>query len=202
MPLIDSAPDALARTYAQSLFELAKQQGGAERTEQTLGELEDILELARTEPKFGEFLASLILPAKGRAASIEKIFRHKASDLTVNFLLVLNAKERLSHLPPIVSAFEQLVQESFGRVEVNVHTAAPIEHDQLNQIRERLRAVLKREPVIHTYTDPKMLGGLRLQIGDQLIDASVATRLRRMRDNLNHSGASQVRSRADSLMSE
>lgn len=200
MPLIDSAPDALARTYAQSLFELTKQQGGAERTEQTLGELEDILELARSEPKFGEFLASLILPAKSRAASIEKIFRHKASDLTVNFLLVLNAKDRLSHLPSIVAAFEQLVQESFGRVEVNVHTATPIEHDQLNMIRDRLRAVLNREPVMHAYTDPKMLGGLRLQIGDQLIDASVATQLRRMHDNLNTSAASRVRSQADSLM--
>jgi F-type H+-transporting ATPase subunit delta len=202
MPLIDAAPDALARTYAQSLFELAKERGGAAATEQTLGELEDILELARAEPKFGEFLASLILPAKSRSTSIQKILRGRASDLTVNFLLVLNEKDRLSHLPSIVAAFEQLVQESFGRVEVDVYTATPIDQGQLNDIRSRLQSVLKREPVMHAYVDESLLGGLRLQIGDQLIDASVATRLRKMRERLAGAGAAQVRARADKLVSE
>lgn len=202
MPLIDAAPDALARTYAQALFDLTKAAGGASATEQTLGELEDILELARTEPKFGEFLASLILPAKSRAASIQKVFRGKASDLTVNFLLVLNDKDRLSHLPSIVAAFEQIVQESFGRVEVDVYTATPIDQQQVSDIRSRLQSVLKREPVVHTYVDPSLLGGLRLQIGDQLIDASVATRLRRMRDRLGGTGAAHIRANADKLVSE
>lgn len=202
MPLIDAAPDALARTYAQSLFELAKEQGGAQRAELVLAELEDILEIARTEPKFGEFLASLILPAKSRAKSIQSIFRGKASDLSVNFLLVLNRKDRLSHLPAIVAAFEQLVQESFGRVEVDVYAAAPIDHDQVQQIRQRLQSVLGREPVVHTYVDPSLIGGLRLQIGDQLIDASVATRLRKMRDKLSGPGSAQIRARAGDLISD
>ena len=202
MPLIDAAPDALARTYAQSLFELTKERGGASATEQTLGELEDILELARTEPKFGEFLASLILPAKSRAASIQKILRGRAADLTVNFLLVLNEKDRLSHLPAIVAAFEQLVQESFGRVEVDVYTAAPIDQQQVSEIRARLQSVLHREPVVHAYVDESLIGGMRLQIGDQLIDASVATRLRKMREKLDGAGATQIRANADRLISD
>ena len=62
MPLTEAAPDALARTYATSLFELAQSRGGQATIEQVQGELEDVLELARNDRRFSEFLASRILP--------------------------------------------------------------------------------------------------------------------------------------------
>lgn len=202
MPLIDSAPDAVARIYAQSLFDLAIERGGGPRAEEILGELEDVLELARSDAKFGEFLASQILPVRSRASSLQNVFRGRITDITLNFLLVLNKKERLGHLPAIAAAFEHLVQESFGRVEVDVYTASPIDHEQSASIRDRLRAVLNREPVIHAYTDESMIGGLRLQIGDQLIDASVSTRLRKMRDKLNTHASAAIRAKAERLIGE
>ena len=115
---------------------------------------------------------------------------------------MLNAKGRLGNLAPITAAFDQLVQEAFGRVEVDVYTAAPIDADELNSIRERLQSILGKEPVVHPYVDNAMIGGLKLQIGDQLIDASVATRLRRLRDKLSGEGSAQVRAAADRLVGE
>ena len=165
-----------------------------------LGELEDVLELTRSDAKFGEFLASLILPAKKRAVSLQQIFKGRVSDVTLRFLLVLNQKERLGHLPAIIAALAQMVQEAFGRIEVDVYTASPISQEELRDIHQRLQTVLKREPVVHAYTEPPMIGGLKLQIGDQLIDASVQTRLRRMRDKLTQSGGSELRSKADSYI--
>ena len=112
-------------------------------------------------------------------------------------MLVLNAKDRLSHLPPIVAAFDELVQKHFGRVEVDVYTAAPAGEADLEAIRTRLKGVLGKEPVIHSYVEPSMVGGLKLQIGDQLIDASIAGRLRKLRDRLSNDGAAEVRARAE-----
>lgn len=199
MPLTHSEPDALARIYASSLLDLVKA-GGQSKIEETLGELEDILELARADRNFNEFLASMILPAKKRETSLKAVLAGRVSDLTLNFLQILNRKERLNHLPAIVAAFEQMVQESYGRIEVDVYTPMPLEHDALAPIKSRLQAMLGREPIIHQYTDSSMIGGLRLQIGDQLIDASVETQLRKLRDRLNESGASEVRSRASRLI--
>lgn len=202
MPLIEAAPDALARTYALSLFELAQAAGGQAKIEEVQGELEDILELARADRRFGEFLASRILPAKARGEALNRIFRGRVSDLTVNFLLVLNNKGRLGHLAPIAAAFDELVQETVGRVEVDVYTASPLGADELESIKARLREVLGREPVVHPYTDGSMLGGIKLQIGDQLIDGSLATRLRKMRELLETSGASAVRAKAERIIEE
>jgi F-type H+-transporting ATPase subunit delta len=200
MPLTHSEPDALARIYAAALFDLAKADGGPQRCEGTLGELEDILELARQDAAFGEFLASRILPAAERESSLKRIFAGRVSDLTLKFLQVLNQKDRLAHLPAIAAAYEQLVQAAYGRVEVDVYTAAPIDQNELGAIRARLQAMLSKEPVLHAYTDPAMLGGLKLQIGDQLIDGSVQTKLRKLRENLAGTGGAEIRARAARLI--
>jgi F-type H+-transporting ATPase subunit delta len=200
MPLIQSEPDALARIYASSLFDLAKAAGGPQACESTLGELEDILELARANAQFGEFLSSMILSAKERKASLANILKGRVSDLTYHFFQVVNEKDRLSHLPSIVAAFEQMVQHAYGRVEVDVYTAAPIDQQETGAIRARLQSMLGKEPVIHAYTDPAMIGGIRLQIGDQLIDGSVQTQLRRLRDNIASTGGAEIRSKAAGMI--
>ncbi len=200
MPLTHSEPDALSRVYAAALFDLALAQGGQATIEHTLAELEELLDLARSEPAFGEFLASRILAADARGRSLERILTGRVSDLTRNFLLTLNAKGRLGSLPGIVAAFDEKVQEVFGRVEVDVYTASPISPEDLAAIRERLRATLGKDPIVHPYTDRAMIGGLKLQIGDQLIDASIATRLRKMRDRLNEEGMAKLRARADRMI--
>jgi F-type H+-transporting ATPase subunit delta len=202
MPLIETPPDALAEIYAGSLFELAQRASGGDALESTLGELEDIMELARQDAALNEFLASRVLPTADRKRSLEAMFRGNISDLTLHFLLLLNDKNRLSHLPAIIAALDQLVQEAVGRIEVDVYTASPIETEQLRQIKEQLQQILNRETIVHPYTDESMLGGVRLRVGDQLVDGSLATKLRRFRDQLATSGKARMRQRIEAAIEE
>jgi F-type H+-transporting ATPase subunit delta len=197
MPLLEIQPDALAMIYAKSLYQLADEQGGREKVETVLAELEDVLELARHDQRFSEFLASRVVPADRRGHSLEQIFKGRASDLTLRFLQVVNDKGRLSHLTAIVGAFDHLAQEKFGKVEVDVYTASPISPDELRAIREQLQAKLGREPIVHPYVDHTMIGGIRVQIGDQLVDGSFSTQLRRLKDQLGQKGAASMRARFD-----
>ena len=193
MPLTEAQPDALAQTYARSLFELAQGDDGQDQIEACCDELETILELARSDAMFNEFLASRVLPRRRRARSLDAIFAGRISGLTLRFLLVLNEKGRLGHLPAIVAAFDTLVQERYGRVEVDVYTASPMSGEEVRLIQERLRQVLGREPIVHPYTDASMIGGVKFQIGDQLVDASLATRLAAMRGQLSSEGLARLR---------
>lgn len=202
MPLIESQPDALAHTYARSLFELVDAKGGRAAVETILGQLEDILELARHDARFNEFLASRIVPSGQRSASLQQIFANRADPLVVNFLRVVNDKGRLSHLPAIVAAFDALAQEKFGRVEVDVFTAEPLTSEGLSSIKNKLASSLGKDIVLHPYTDSSMIGGVKFRIGDQLVDASIATQLRHLRDKLDGQGASHLRSRARNALGE
>lgn len=199
MPLSEAPPDALAQTYARSLFELAGDIGSGS-IESVLGELEDILELARGDKKFSEFLASQTIPQDARDASLVKMFGGRCSPLTLRFLRVLNDKGRLPNLPAITAALDAIVQEKFGRVEVDVFTAEPLEAEHLGQLAQRLGAALKKEVVLHPYVEPNMIGGVKFRIGDQLVDASIASRLNAMRDKLQKDGLANLRSRFGNVL--
>ena len=59
---------------------------------------------------------------------------------------------------------------------------------------------LKREVVLHATTDDSMIGGVKLQVGDQLVDGSIATRLRQMRDQIERDGAARIRGALGSML--
>ncbi len=202
MPLIDSPPDALARVYAGSLFDLAQSDGGQPRLESLASEIDALVELTRSMPQLSEFFASRILGTRDREASLVKMLKGNVSDLLLHFLLVVNRKERLNQFLPIAAAFDELMQEKFGRIEVDVYTRHELSRDQVSHIQTRLAQALGREPVMHPYTDPSMLGGMRLQVGDKLIDASVSTMLRKMREQLKTKGSDALRAKFDRLIGE
>lgn len=200
MPLIESEPNAVSNVYGKSLCQLAEAKGGQSAIESCLEELTSILELARSQAQFGEFLSSRAVSTSDRAASIGKIFKGRISETTLNFLLVLNDKGRLANLPSIVEAFDKAVQEKFGRIEVDVFTAEAITDELKSTLSTKLKSVLGKEVVLHSYIDASMIGGVKLRVGDQLIDGSVAMQLRAMRDRIDNQGGSQLRARISNII--
>lgn len=194
--------DALALVYARSLYELADSAGGADKITEIADELEQVCELAREDGAFREFLGSPLVDGDRRRQALTRMFENRVTDLTLRFLLVLNQKGRLGHLESIQTAFDQLVQESFGRVEVDVFTAAPLGNEQVALLKERIGGAIGKEAIVHPYTDSTMLGGLKLRFGDQLIDASVSSRLRRMKQDMLQGGAQAIRDRLSAIVEE
>ena len=197
MPLFESPPEAVDRVYAESLFELAEAEGGRDRLESLSGECDELVELTRQSPELSEFLASRILSIDDRERSLNTMFNGHVSDLLLRLLHILNRKERLMRLLSIVAAFQEMVQAKFGRIEVDVYTRTAISAEQLERIGTHLQAALKREPVLYTYTDPAMIGGVRMQIGDRLFDDSVSSQLRSMAERLKREGTARVRTAVD-----
>ncbi len=203
MPLFESPPEAVDKVYAKSLFELAEAEGDRDRLESLASELDEFVELTRAEAQLSEFMSSRILATKDRAGSLATMFEGRISDLLLRFLQVLNRKERLNRLLSIVAAYQEMVQEKFGRIEVNVYTREPISADQIASIKCRLQAATGREPVIYPYTVPSMIGGVKMQIGDRLFDDSIQTSLRNMTELVKDEGAAVIRTMpSDKFLSE
>ncbi len=181
--------DQVANVYARSLFELALKQGGNDGAASIGDELVEVCEIARGDAKVREFIASPIIDPKRRAESLRKSFEGRVSPILLHFLLVLNRKGRLSELFSIESAYEGLVAEAFGRIEVDVFTTTgKVDAAAAAAMQEQLRKALGKDPVIHHYADPRMIGGVKLRIGDQLVDGSVAAQLRRIKQSIIDSG--------------
>ncbi|MDP7004782.1 MAG: ATP synthase F1 subunit delta [Phycisphaerales bacterium] len=194
--------DALATVYAKSLFELASDAGGNDKIVEIADELEQVCELMRQNNEVRLFFASPIVDVSKRGEALSSIFSNRVTDLTLRFLLVLNNKGRLNHLESISASFDMLVQEAFGKVEVDLFTPIAIDALAINTIKEKVHSMLGKEPIMHPYIDKAMIGGIKLRIGDQLIDGSVQTKLRRLSESLKTSGGSSIRENFDTYLED
>ncbi len=196
-----SRVNSLARIYAASLFELAEADGGLPNCETTGLELNGVAEVAQTDASFQEFLRSPVVSMGDKEQALRRIFGDgKVSDLLLRFMLVLNKKSRLDQLVGIGEAYTQLLWERTGRIEVEVFSAKPLDEGLVELVRQRVGEALGKEAVLRNTVDAGLIGGLKLRVGDRMIDASVATQLSRIRESLNTSGAETVRSRIGSLI--
>jgi len=199
---VSTQTDALANVYARSLFELAADAGGTDKVLEIADELEQVCALTASNQEIGLFFSSPIIDKVKRGEALSAIFTNKVTDLTLRFLLVLNNKGRLDHLRQIEVAYAQLVQEALGRVEVNVFTPRAIDDASLKTIKRNVQEMLGKEPVLHTNVDPSMLGGVKLRIGDQLIDGSVATKLRRLSESVQSKGSMAIREQFETYLED
>jgi F-type H+-transporting ATPase subunit delta len=171
----------LAVAYARSIRELAT----ALNTAADIGrELTDLSKIVDDNDDLQNFLASPAIGEVERGRVLDSALRSRASELTLNALLVMNRKGRLGILLQVVNAYNDLLQMQQGIIEADVIVAEKLSTDQLEQVRQRVSSVLKREVVMHQYVDVSIIGGLVLRIEDRLLDASVKAQLRAIRRQL------------------
>ncbi len=196
---IPKIADRVARTYAQSLFDLSEQAGS---TNAIVEEMTELIELMTEQPDLATLMRSQSIAASRRAESLKRLFEGNVSDLLYRFLQVLNRKGRLDRLPAIAVAFGQLVKEKHGEVDVELYTAAALTEQQIDRMTDRISQAIGRTALLHPHVDEHLIGGLKIQLGDRLIDGSVATQLRKLSSQMAAAGREAARQRAAELIDE
>jgi len=178
--------DAVSQVYAQALLEMAEQNG---ELQSLADEVEELGQLLKSQPQLKRLLATPTIGHEQRRGVIERVFKNQVSDVLYRFLHVVNDKGRLAALLAITRAFGELMAERNGIVEADIWIPASLAPDQRENLGDRLaKAVGAQQVVIHQYTDPSLIGGMKIRVGDTLIDASVAKQLRQMRQRMIESG--------------
>lgn len=199
-----AVPDEAAEVYARSLLELAKQAGGAAKASEVGEELAAIDSIIRAMPSFAELLRSPRVDRDRRGEMLRTVLSGRVSDLVLRTVLVMNRRGRSGEVAHLDAAYRELLDADAGRVRVTVFSppGPPPAESLLAMIRGRVKEVLGREAVIETTLDPAMIGGLKLRIGDRLVDGSVATQLRRLEQSLLSDGTAAVRSQFQKYLDE
>jgi F-type H+-transporting ATPase subunit delta len=169
----------ISLNYAQALLELA-----GDKVAQVGQELLELRQLIDENPTFGLYLADPAIGHVQRTQAMQRIFENKISPLLYNFLRVLNTHKRLGKLEEIIGAYDELLEEKLGKVEVDLTVAKPLSQEQLAAAQQQISKSLGKDAVMHTYVDESIIGGMIVRVGDQLIDASVRQQLRAMRKQL------------------
>ena len=177
----DTRITPLSVAYAKSLLELATER----KVEENIGrELAEIAKVVDENSDFQTFLSNPAIGEAHRGNIVDKAFRGRVSELVLNTLLVMNRKGRLGLVRQVATSYADQLQDQQGIVEADVIVADKLSPDQLEQVRQKVGAALKREVILHQYVDPSVIGGLVLRVGDRLLDASVKAQLRAIRRQL------------------
>ena len=180
--VLDDATRHVARVYAEALLNAAAKAG---RDTDILRELEGLVgEVFARDPAIEGFLASAAIDRTRKAAVLRDAFEGRSDELLVNFLHVLNEHDRLDALRAVAAVYRELYDDRSGRMKVNVTSAAPLTDEQQDRLRHQLREQFHREPILHARVDPDLLGGLVVQVGDWVWDASVRTQVDEIREQV------------------
>jgi F-type H+-transporting ATPase subunit delta len=166
--------ESLATVYATSLLDLAFEKGVHA---EILAELRAFDEVLQKEPQFATFLATPNVRREVKKDVITKVFGGRTSDFTLNFLKVVIDKRRQMFLRPMIRAFIDGYHARMGEMVVKVQTAVPLEQAHRTRLTRTLKAKFEKEVVLEERVNPRILGGLVLQVGDMRIDGSLRSRL-------------------------
>ncbi len=168
----------VAERYAGALFELAHAGNKVEEVETSL---DRFLEFLKGSPDLRRFALSPVFSTSEQQQGLSAIFKATGiTGLVRDFLLVLAANRRLFAVENVIKSFKALSAKSRGEIEAEVVSAVPLTHDQAQDLIDTLRQRLGKIPKLTATVDPKLLGGLIVKVGSQMIDTSLRTKLKNL----------------------
>ncbi len=166
---------SLGGRYALALFDLAQGAKGIDRVEADLAKVQAAV---AGSDDLRRLTSSPLVARSAAVKAVLAVADELGLDATTrSFLGVLAENNRLSALPQIVRAFRTLAARHRGEVAAEVTSAHPLTDDQVAELKQQLRQRVGREVSVDLAVDPKLLGGLVVRIGSQMIDSSIRTRL-------------------------
>jgi F-type H+-transporting ATPase subunit delta len=173
MPLVE-------KRYAEALIELALQKNSVDVFQQ---ELQSIVNIFNQQHDFKSFFLDPEINVNVKKETMKKLFDGKLSTELVNFLLLLLDKGRTGYLGGICKEYIELADKIKNVLYMTITSAAPIEQSQVNAIKDKYRKLhnasdVKTELVI----DKSLIGGIKVKIGDKVIDGSIKGRLESLKE--------------------
>ena len=171
----------VAKPYARALYDAALEQNALEAI---IADIEKLRELIEHSEEFTQLIHSPVLSPQFKSETFQELFADALQPLTINFFKLLALKQRERYLIAIMDVFSEIVDEAAGRLVAKVTTAVPITSAQAERLTEQLSAYSGKQVRLETTTDAQIQGGFIVQLDDTVFDASVASQLQRLKQQL------------------
>jgi F-type H+-transporting ATPase subunit delta len=176
-PVFDAAQQQIGKNYARALLAIGEQQ---RTVDQIVEHVHEISSLLRGLPQLKSLLESPKIPWENKTALLEKALGGKVNKQVVNFAKLLAKRGRFASWNAVTAAIQGLQDERLGRIRATVTTAGELSSESRAELEAKLSQKFGKQVLIATRTDPQVIGGVVVRIGDRVFDASVANRLKQI----------------------
>ncbi|MEC9488528.1 MAG: ATP synthase F1 subunit delta [Halanaerobium sp.] len=170
----------IADRYSLALYELAREQG---RLEEVRQELDEIVSLV-LETELKDVLFHPQIEESSKRKIINSAFAGEIDQYLLNFIYLLVDKQRIFFLPEIANRFNERFKREQEIVDVEAASASELTTEQKDSLEKKLHQLLNKQVNINYQILPDLIGGLRLQIGDRVIDGSIQYHLKQIQERI------------------
>jgi len=172
--------------YAEALFDLAqaRESLAGQAVAALRAEMEHLVVLVEETPQLSALLERPDLPAEWKLEALREALGASFSKTIMALLAVLVRHRRGDSVARVAEAYGELADEMAGVVRAEARTVVPLTEAQRARLIAALQRLTGRQVKLEVRSDPALLAGVRVQVGDRLIDGSAAGRLARMREEL------------------
>ena len=143
-----------------------------------------IVDTINETPYRREYFEQLLIPAKEKKDIAGKIFAENISDTTLNFLMLLLDKRRQAYLDSILEEYMSMADEIKNITKGELISAQEVPADEVKALAEKLSASTGKQVQLEQTVDPSLLGGVKIRIGDQIMDGTIAKKLEMLKSQL------------------
>jgi len=169
-----------ARVYAEALFEVGRDKGKLDALQQQLAQIADAVDRDR---ELQVFFFSPYLSSAEKQEGIARAITGAEPEL-INFLELLVDKQRMTEIFRIRREFEELWKQENRRIDVTVISAVELDPAVVEKIGQEVERQTGDEVDLSSKVDGDILGGIVLQVGNMVLDASIRSRLEKLRKSV------------------
>ncbi len=170
----------VARVYAEALFEAGKDKGKLDSLQSQLGQFADAVDRNRD---LQVFLFSPYLSSQEKKNGLERAISGAEPELT-NFLELLVEKGRMPEVFRIRRELDELWKQENKRIDVTVTSAVELDEAVVRKIGTEVERQTGEQVELSSRVDDSILGGIVLQVGNMVLDASIRSRLEKLRKSV------------------
>ena len=174
MPLLNSVTTPYAEAFLQVSNDL-------NQTDEIVSQVKEILSLFRESTELEKALSSPILEKESKKSIIVQLFSEKINPSLLNLLKLLADRQRIGIIIPILERFLELYRENSNIALATVTSAVELSDQQKDLITQKISAIAGTERLeLVTKTDSTLIGGFVASVGSKVIDASLASQIRKL----------------------
>lgn len=170
----------VVRNYAETLFELAERHEGANRYDEPVARVAELME----DRRVAEFLGTPRVSAETKKGALARALGASVPPILVRFLKVVVDKGRQRLLPAIMSDFQAILDRHRGLRHMEVTVARELEGAELEDLAAQLSSATDATVIPSVKVRPEIIGGIVIREGDTLYDGSLKRQLDAMRRRL------------------
>ncbi len=169
----------LDRRYALALYEVAESKG---KVDEYLQDLREICDLIENNHDFYEVIRHPQINTRRKKQTFINIFKGKIDEELLSFLLILIEKDRILYLREKLNEMEKIDLERKNTLKGVIKTAVPLLDNEFNTLKDIFEKKYNKNIIFENKVDKKVLGGVYVRIGNDVIDDTVKSKIDEMKD--------------------